>query len=80
MTTTNDILFSVTACTWTPILMGDDSPVEVTRKGRVELDHGILENILHVPQIFMNMISMYYITHSSSRKKGGVHTRLHVHI
>jgi hypothetical protein len=32
-----DILSSVTAFTWPLILMGDDSLVKVTRKGRVEL-------------------------------------------
>jgi hypothetical protein len=36
------ILSFVTACTRPPILMGDDSPVEVIEKWRVELDHGRL--------------------------------------
>jgi hypothetical protein len=39
MENTKDTISSITACTRTPILMGDDSPVEVTGKGRVELDH-----------------------------------------
>jgi hypothetical protein len=63
MENTKDILSYVTASTRPPILMADDSLVEVTRKGRVELDHGIFENILHVPQIFVNLLPVYQITH-----------------
>jgi len=53
----NDILSSLTTCMGPPILMGDDSPFEVTGKIRVELDHGIFENVLHVPQLSMNLNS-----------------------
>jgi hypothetical protein len=58
----NYILSSVTACTRPLILVGDDSPVGVTEKRRVELNHGIFENFLHVTQLFMNMLSLYQIT------------------
>jgi hypothetical protein len=51
MASTQDVLSSLTTCNGPPILMGDDSPVEVSRKGRVELDHGSFENILHVPKL-----------------------------
>jgi hypothetical protein len=63
----NYILSFATSCMGPPILMGDDSPVEVTGKGREELDHGRLENVLHVTQIFMNLISLYHITHLDSK-------------
>jgi hypothetical protein len=69
METTNDILSSIIECTGPPILMGDDSLVDVIKKGRVELDHISFENVLHIPQIFMNMILVYQITHSGSSKK-----------
>jgi hypothetical protein len=49
--------------------MGDDYPIEVTGKRRLELDNGRFENFLHVPQISMNLISVYHITHTSSGKK-----------
>jgi hypothetical protein len=39
-----------------------------SKKG-VELDHGSFENVLHVPQLSVNLLSMYQITHSSSGKK-----------
>jgi hypothetical protein len=69
MKTKKDILSLVIACIGPPILVEDDSPVKVTRKGRVELDHGSFENILHVPQLFVNLLSVYQITHSGSGKK-----------
>jgi hypothetical protein len=78
MENTKDILYSVTPCTGPPILMGDDSLVKVIGKGRVELDHGSYENVLHVPKLSMNNLSVYQITHRLSQK-GGVHTRLPVH-
>jgi hypothetical protein len=58
METTKDILYFVTACKRTPILMGDESPFKVIRKGRVELNHGRFENVMHVPQISVNVLSM----------------------
>jgi hypothetical protein len=69
MDTTHDILYSLTACNGPPILMGDGSPIEVTGKGRVELDHGIFENVLHVPKLFVNLLLVYQITHSGLGKK-----------
>jgi hypothetical protein len=49
MENTKYILYFVTTCTGPPILMGDESPIEVIGKGRVELEHGIIEDVLHVP-------------------------------
>jgi hypothetical protein len=63
MDTTEDILSSLNACNGPPILIGDDSPIEGTRKRRVELYHGIFENVLHFPQFSMNMLSVYQNTH-----------------
>jgi hypothetical protein len=69
MENTKDILSSITTCSGPPILMGDDSPIEVTGKGRVEPDHGSFQNVLHIPQLSENLLSVYQITHSSSCKK-----------
>jgi hypothetical protein len=69
MAATQDILSYLNAYNGPPILMGDDSPIKVVKKGRVELDHGSFENVLHVPQISVNLLSMYHITVSCSRKK-----------
>jgi hypothetical protein len=58
-----NVLSSIIACTGPPILMGDDTLVEVTRQGRVELQHGIFENVLHVPKLSMNLLFIYQIVH-----------------
>jgi hypothetical protein len=52
-----------------PILMGDDTPVEVTGQGRVDLQHGSFENVLHVPKLSMNLLSIYQITHTGTGKR-----------
>jgi hypothetical protein len=42
--------------------MGDDTPIEVVGEGRVELPNGSFENVLHVPNISINILSVYQIT------------------
>jgi hypothetical protein len=39
--------------------MGDNSPVEVTRKGIIELINESFNNVLHVPKLSINLLSMY---------------------
>jgi hypothetical protein len=50
-------------------MMGDNSPVEVTNKGRIELTNGSFENVFHVPKISVNILSMYQMTKSKTRKR-----------
>ena len=64
MATTKEVYYSLDACKGPPILMGDDSPIEVIGKGRVELLHGSFEDVLHVPKLSVNLLSVYHITHS----------------
>jgi hypothetical protein len=63
MVAIEDDLSSLTACIGPPILMVDDTPMEVTRQGRLGLQHGSFENVLHVQKLFMNLLSIYQITH-----------------
>lgn len=49
--------------------MGYDTPKEVTGQGRVELPHGSFENVLNVPKLSMNLLSVYQIEHSSKGKR-----------
>jgi hypothetical protein len=60
---------SLDACKGPHILMGDISFIEVTNKGRIELTNGSFENVLHVPKIFFNLLSMYQMTNSGTGKK-----------
>jgi hypothetical protein len=49
--------------------MGDNSSVEVTGKGRIELTNRSFENVLHVPKLSVNLLSMYQMTNFVSGKK-----------
>jgi hypothetical protein len=66
MEATLDVLSSLKSCMGPPILMGDDSLVEVSGQGRVDLENGSFENVLHVPKLFINLLFLYQITHSST--------------
>ena len=52
-----------------PIIMGDNSSIEVTNKGRIELTNGSFENLMHVPKIFVNLLSMYQMTNFGTGNK-----------
>jgi hypothetical protein len=47
--------------------MGNDTPVVVEGEGRVELHNGSFENVLHVPKISMNLLSIYQIAHKGKK-------------
>jgi hypothetical protein len=49
--------------------MGDNSSVEVTGKGRIELTNGSFENVLHVPKLSVNLLSIYQMKNSGTKKK-----------
>jgi hypothetical protein len=60
---------SLDACKGPPILMGENSSVEVTGKGRIELTNESFENVLHVPKLSVNHLSVYQMTNSSTENK-----------
>jgi hypothetical protein len=62
MGTKEEVFSSLSPCSRLLILMGDDTPVAVVGEGRVELHNGSFENVLHVPKLSMNMLSVYQIT------------------
>ena len=49
--------------------MGDNSSVEVTDKGRIELTNGSFENVLHVPKLSVNLLSMYQMKNFDTGNK-----------
>jgi hypothetical protein len=63
------VYYSFDACKGPPILMGDNSSIEVTDKGRIELTNGSFENVLHVPKLYVNLLSMYQMMNSSTGKR-----------
>jgi hypothetical protein len=67
MATKEEVFSSLSPCSRPPILTGDDTLVVVAWEGRVELDNGSFENVLHVPNLSMNLLSVYHITHKGKR-------------
>jgi hypothetical protein len=62
-----DIFSSLSPCSIPPILMGDNTLVVVAGEGRVELHNGNFENVLDVPNISMNFLSVYQITQKGKK-------------
>jgi hypothetical protein len=69
MATSKAFYSSLDACKGPPILMGDNTFVEVTRKGRIELINGSFKNALYVPNLSVKLLSMYQMTNSGTGKK-----------
>jgi hypothetical protein len=69
MVASEEFYYSLDACKGPPILMGDNSSIEVTGKGRIELTNISFENVLHVPKIYVNLLFVYQMTNSSTGKK-----------
>jgi hypothetical protein len=63
----DEVFSSLIPCSRPPILMGDGTPVEVAGEGRVELHNGSFENVLHVPKLSMNLLSVYQITQKGKK-------------
>jgi hypothetical protein len=60
---------SLDTCKGPPIMMGDNSSVKVTSKGRIELTNESFKNVLHVPKISINLLSVYQMTNFGTGKK-----------
>jgi hypothetical protein len=69
MVASEAVYSSLDTCKGPPILMGGNSSVEVTGKGRIELTNGSFENVLHVPKLSVNLLFVYQMMNSSTRKK-----------
>ena len=59
MATKEEVFSSLSPCSRPLILMGDDTRVAVVGEGRVELHNGSFENVLHAPNISMNLLLVY---------------------
>ena len=45
------------------IFVGNNTKMEVGGKGNVEMEHGEFKNVLYVPNLSSNLLSIYQITH-----------------
>jgi hypothetical protein len=69
MASSKEVYSSLDACKGHPIMMGDNSSIEVTDKGRIELTNRSFENVMHVPKLSVNLLSLYQMMNSSTRNK-----------
>jgi hypothetical protein len=49
--------------------MRDNTSIEVTSKGRIELTNKSFENVFHIPKLSNNLLSVYQMTNSGTEKK-----------
>ena len=51
------------------IHMGDDAKIRAEGKGSIKLKHGELKNVLYVPSLAANLLSVYQMTHNGPPKR-----------
>ena len=69
MVSTKEAFSSLDMSKGPPIVLGDDSLTNSLGKGRIDLDHGKFNNVLYVPGLSSNLLSVYQMTHTRSPKK-----------
>jgi hypothetical protein len=62
------ICFSLNECNNNKIFVGDDRYLSVVGSGIVQVDNGHFNDVLCVPSIYCNLLSVYQITHSGEGK------------
>ena len=46
--------------------MGYESQIPIVGRGYVKIQHGEFKNVLYVPSLATNMLSIYHMTHTGS--------------
>ena len=49
--------------------MGNNSQIRAKGKGSIKLEHGKFKDVLYVPSLAANQLSVYQMTHTSSPKR-----------
>lgn len=68
MTSPQEIFTSLEGYTIPTILIEDNTLAHVHGKGTINLDHEHIQNVLHVPSLYINFLSVYNITHLDTNK------------
>jgi hypothetical protein len=69
MATSKDEFSSIEESTRSLIHLGDATPAKVCGEGIVDLEGGCFTNVLHVPSLSKNLLSIYQFTYFRSRRK-----------
>lgn len=68
MASTQSIFFSFEPCVMPPILMGNNTHMSAIGKGSIDIGDGTFNDVLCVPHLSNNILSIYQITHGETRK------------
>ena len=69
MVSTKETFSSLEMLKGPPIVLGDDSLIDSLGKGRIDLDHGNFNNVLYVPGLSSNLLSVSQMTNNESPNK-----------
>ena len=64
-----DLFSSLSVKEGPTIHMGDDSQIPPVGKGTIKAKHGVFRDVLYVPSLAINMLSIYQMTHNGSPKQ-----------
>jgi hypothetical protein len=62
------IFYSLNECNTKKIFFGDGRSLSVVGSGTIQIDNGYFNDVLCVPSLSCNLLSVYQITHSSEGK------------
>ena len=68
MASSMDMFSSIEPCTSPPILMGNNTYMKVCGKGSIPMGEGTFNDVLCVPSLTTNILSIYQITHGAQGK------------
>ena len=69
MVLTREIFSSLDDLKGPKIVLGDDYVIDILGKGRIDIDHGSINDVLYVLGVASNLLSMYQMTHTVSPNK-----------
>ena len=69
MVSTKETFSSLDMSKGPPIFLGDDSLTDSLGKGRIDIDHGKFNTVLHFLGLASNILSVYQMTHTRYPKK-----------